>query len=210
MPILNIICWRPFWKLPWWQIKEFYWMYYIFCDDSRHRETPIVAFKTWNEWIFFTYTLIYMCNDDNDMKKNGILFSILTMWLYQAFICIDSWWQICNFSCLSIENARCCAYPPHYFCVIKRFSVITNNDTYAIGGWGVNRSGPPLLFRLLLGFAQFCWKVFYIYTGFPCMHIVTFTAHQHRKILRTPHFFGLATPLNSHEQNIQMPVIKIK
>ena len=35
--------------LAWWQIKEFYWMYYIFCDGSNHRETPLVAFTTWNE-----------------------------------------------------------------------------------------------------------------------------------------------------------------
>ena len=42
-----------------------------------------------NKKIFSHNTLIYMCNDDNDMKKIQF-FSIRTMWLYQAFICIDS------------------------------------------------------------------------------------------------------------------------
>ena len=53
-----------------WQIKKFYWMYYIFCDDSRHRETFFLLSQLeMNEKNIFTYTLIYMYNDDNDTKK---------------------------------------------------------------------------------------------------------------------------------------------
>ena len=49
---------------------------------------------------------------------------------------------------------------------------------------------PPLLFRPLLGLAQIRWKVFLHIGGTPCMYIVTFTAHQQRNMVRTPHFFG--------------------
>ena len=72
MPILNIICWRPFWKLPW--------------PDGRSRNsTECTTFSVMilgierhilllsqlemNEKNIFTYTLIYMYNDDNDTKK---------------------------------------------------------------------------------------------------------------------------------------------
>ena len=38
-------------------------------------------------------------------------------------------------------------------------------------------------------------SLFYIYGGTSCMYIVTITAHQQRKMVRTPTFGGLATPL---------------
>jgi len=65
-------------------------MYYIFCDDSSiERHFMLLSQLEMNKKIFSHNTLIYMCNDDNDMKKIQF-FSVRTMWLYQAFICIDS------------------------------------------------------------------------------------------------------------------------
>ena len=55
---------------------------------------------------------------------------------------------------------------------------------------GMGVPDPPLQFRLLLRFAQIRWKGFYIIGGgLSCMHVVTYY------IVRTPTFFGLATPL---------------
>ena len=42
-----------------------------------------------NKKIFSHYTLIYMHNDDYDIKM--IFLAFLTMRLYQVFICIDYW-----------------------------------------------------------------------------------------------------------------------
>ena len=59
-------------------------------------------------------------------------------------------------------------------------------------GWG---SGPPLMFRPLLRLAQIRWSLFIYFRGILCMYIVTFTAHQQRKIVLTLNYFGLATTL---------------
>ena len=70
MPILNIICWRPFWKLPWWGTRnstECTTFSVMILGIERH--LLLLSQLEMNEKTFFTYTLIYMCNDDNDMKK---------------------------------------------------------------------------------------------------------------------------------------------
>ena len=76
------------------------------------------------------------------------------------------------------------------FFLKKTSTVLITGSGVATGGNGGVRT-PPLLFRPLLGLAQIRWKVFFTYRGggFPCMYIVTFTAHQQRNMVRTPPLF---------------------
>ena len=61
-----------------------------------------------------------------------------------------------------------------------------NSSGVATGGMG--GSGPPLLFRPLLRFAQIRWEEFYIW-GVPCMYIVTFYCSPAKKNCSDPPLF---------------------
>ena len=59
---------------------------------------------------------------------------------------------------------------------------------------------PPLLFRPLLGSAQ----IHFLHIGgTPCMYIVTFTAHQQRNMVRTPHFIGAGNATDCNNRLLQ-------
>ena len=58
----------------------------------------------------------------------------------------------------------------------------------ATGGMG--GPDPPTSIQTPLGISANPLKFFLHIGGTPCMYIVTFTAHQQRNMVRTPHFFG--------------------
>ena len=79
------------------------------------------------------------------------------------------------------------------------FLIILNDCHQWFRRWGMGGSGattPPHTYvQTPPDISANPLKSFFIYSGIPCMYIAFFTAHQQRKMVRTPTFFGLATPL---------------
>ena len=64
---------------------------------------------------------------------------------------------------------------------------------------GMGGDWPPNFVQTPSEISTNLLKSFFLYMegGIACMYIVTFTAHQQRKMVRTPTFFWLATPLHT-------------